>query len=94
MSEPQLLLLDEPAAGLNTAETNTLRDLLKEVSNRGITLLLVDHDMPFVNSLCEQVSVMNFGQLIYDGPISDLKKDEKVLEAYLGMDEKSERSNA
>ena len=94
MSEPQLLLLDEPAAGLNTAETNTLRDLLKEVSKRGITLLLVDHDMPFVNSLCEQVSVMNFGQLIYDGPISDLKKDEKVLEAYLGMDENSERSNA
>ena len=50
--------------------------------------------MPFVNSLCEQVSVMNFGQLIYDGPISDLKKDQKVLEAYLGMDENSERSNA
>ena len=94
MSEPRLLLLDEPAAGLNTAETNNLRDLLNEVSNRGITLLLVDHDMPFVNSLCEQVSVMNFGQLIYDGPVSDLKKDEKVLQAYLGKDENSERSNA
>ena len=94
MSEPRLLLLDEPAAGLNTAETNNLRDLLNEVSNRGITLLLVDHDMPFVNSLCEQVSVMNFGQLIYDGPVSDLKKDEKVLQAYLGKDENSERPNA
>ena len=94
MSEPRLLLLDEPAAGLNTAETNNLRDLLNEVSNRGITLLLVDHDMPFVNSLCEHVSVMNFGQLIYDGPVSDLKNDEKVLQAYLGKDEKSERSNA
>jgi len=94
MAEPRLLLLDEPAAGLNTAETNTLRDFLNEVSSRGITLLLVDHDMPFVNSLCTQVSVMNFGQLIYDGPISDLKNDKKVLEAYLGMGENFEGSHA
>ena len=94
MAGPRLLMLDEPAAGLNTVETNTLRDFLNEVSNRGITLLLVDHDMPFVNSLCTQVSVMNFGQLIYDGAISELRNDKKVLEAYLGMDEDSELSNA
>ena len=94
MAGPRLLMLDEPAAGLNTVETSTLRDFLNEVSNRGITLLLVDHDMPFVNSLCTQVSVMNFGQLIYDGPISELRNDKKVLEAYLGMDEDSELSNA
>lgn len=86
MAGPRLLLLDEPAAGLNTAETSTLRDFLMEVSDRGITLLLVEHDMPFVNSLCEQVSVMNFGQLIYDGAVSGLRKDKKVLEAYLGID--------
>ena len=48
MAKPSLLLLDEPAAGLNTAETKTLRDFLKEVSRRGITLLLVDHDMPLL----------------------------------------------
>ena len=94
MAKPSLLLLDEPAAGLNTAETKTLRDFLKEVSRRGITLLLVDHDMPFVNSLCNQVSVMNFGQLIYDGPISELKNDRKVLEAYLGSENNLEGSNA
>ena len=87
MAEPSLLLLDEPAAGLNTEETNSLKDFLLEVSDRGITLLLVDHDMPFVNSLCQTVSVMNFGQLIYDGEISGLRKDSKVLEAYLGVDE-------
>ena len=87
MAEPTLLLLDEPAAGLNTDETNSLKDFLLEVSDRGITLLLVDHDMPFVNSLCQTVSVMNFGQLIYDGEISGLRKDSKVLEAYLGVDE-------
>ena len=94
MAKPSLLLLDEPAAGLNTAETKTLRNFLKEVSRRGITLLLVDHDMPFVNSLCNQVSVMNFGQLIYDGPISELKNDRKVLEAYLGSENNLEGSNA
>ena len=94
MAQPRLLMLDEPAAGLNTVETNTLRDFLNEVSSRGITLLLVDHDMPFVNSLCTQVSVMNFGQLIYDGPISELKNDKRVLEAYLGVDEDSEALNA
>ena len=94
MAKPSLLLLDEPAAGLNTAETKTLRDFLKEVSRRGITLLLVDHDMPFVNSLCTQVSVMNFGQLIYDGSISELKNDRKVLEAYLGSEDNFEGSNA
>jgi branched-chain amino acid transport system ATP-binding protein len=94
MAEPRLLLLDEPAAGLNTAETNTLREFLNEVSSRGITLLLVDHDMPFVNSLCTEVSVMNFGQLIYNGSTSGLKKDKKVLEAYLGMDENLEGKNA
>ena len=60
MSEPQLLLLDEPAAGLNTAETNTLRDLLKEVSTRGITLLLVDHDMPSSINIYKTIKVIVF----------------------------------
>ena len=87
MSKPRLLLLDEPAAGLNTTETNSLRDFLLEVSDKGITLLLVDHDMPFVNSLCQKVSVMNFGKLIYDGEIKGLKKDKNVLEAYLGVED-------
>ena len=87
MAKPRLLLLDEPAAGLNTAETDELRKFLNEVSDSGVTLLLVDHDMPFVNSLCQQVSVMNFGQLIYNGNVSGLRKDKKVLDAYLGSDD-------
>jgi len=87
MARPRLLLLDEPAAGLNPAETNALRDFLIDVAERGTTLLLVEHDMPFVNSLCETVTVMNFGQCIYDGPVSGLRQDEKVLEAYLGRGE-------
>ena len=85
--KPDVLLLDEPAAGLNTTETASLKEFLLELSSKGITLLLVDHDMPFINSICQEVSVMNFGQLIYDGNISGLRQDKKVLQAYLGVDE-------
>ena len=70
-----------------TTETASLQEFLLELSSKGITLLLVDHDMPFINSICQEVSVMNFGQLIYDGSISGLRQDKKVLEAYLGVDE-------
>ncbi|MDA9930532.1 ABC transporter ATP-binding protein [Alphaproteobacteria bacterium] len=84
MARPRLLLLDEPAAGLNATETGALREFLFDVAQRGVTLLLVEHDMPFVNSLCESATVMNFGRRIYDGPVSGLREDEKVLEAYLG----------
>jgi len=84
MAKPELLLLDEPAAGLNSSETAALRDFLLEVGERGVTLLVVEHDMPFVNSLCEHVTVMNFGRRIYDGPTSGVREDKAVLEAYLG----------
>ena len=86
MARPKLLLLDEPAAGLNAAETAALRDFLMEVSDRGVSLLVVEHDMPFVNSLCDHVTVMNFGQRIYDGPAAGVRKSKAVLEAYLGGD--------
>ena len=84
MANPKLLLLDEPAAGLNTSETAALRHFLLDVSERGVTLLVVEHDMPFVNSLCDRVTVMNFGHRIYDGPTSGVREDQSVLEAYLG----------
>jgi branched-chain amino acid transport system ATP-binding protein len=86
MAKPRLLLLDEPAAGLNNAEMGTLHEFLVEVSERGVTLLLVEHDMPFVNNLCETVTVMNFGRRIYDGHVSGMRQDKNVLEAYLGTD--------
>ena len=94
MAEPQLLLLDEPAAGLNSSETAALRDFLMQVSERGVTLLVVEHDMPFVNSLCEHVTVMNFGRRIYDGPAAGVREDEAVLEAYLGTHRKKGASDA
>ena len=70
---------------LNT--TDILHEFLSEVVERGVTLLVVEHDMPFVNKLCDTVTVMNFGSVIYDGPVSAMRKDKDVLEAYLGTDE-------
>lgn len=94
MANPQLLLLDEPAAGLNPSETAALRDFLLEVAERGVTLLVVEHDMPFVNSLCEQVTVMNFGRQIYDGPANGVRESAAVLEAYLGTDHEGDTIDA
>lgn len=83
-ARPRLLLLDEPAAGLNAAETESLQEFLRGVSQRGVTLLVVEHDMSFVRSLCERTVVLNFGRQIYEGPTSRVHEDPLVLEAYLG----------
>jgi branched-chain amino acid transport system ATP-binding protein len=83
-AEPKLLLLDEPAAGLNTAETTALRALLEQASARGITLLVVEHDMNFVKQLCDHVVVLNFGRKIFEGTPEEVHRDPGVREAYLG----------
>lgn len=85
-AEPRLLLLDEPAAGLNTAETTELLNLLEKVSAQGVTLLVVEHDMHFVSKLCHDVVVLNFGQTIFKGSPTSAQRDPAVLEAYLGSD--------
>jgi branched-chain amino acid transport system ATP-binding protein len=84
MSRPKVLLLDEPAAGLNTRETADLRDFLVEVNEQGVTLVVVEHDMNLVRSLCEHTVVLNFGRKIYDGPTDCVHEDPGVFEAYLG----------
>lgn len=86
LAEPRILMLDEPAAGLNSAESDELRALLERVSARGVTLLVVEHDMQFVRRLCDHVVVLNFGQLIFEGTPEEVHRDPAVLEAYLGTD--------
>ena len=83
-ARPRLLLLDEPAAGLNGTETAALRDFLARIAGTGITLLVVEHDMSLVRSLCDRCVVLNFGRKIYDGPTARVHEDAQVLEAYLG----------
>ncbi len=87
VSEPKLLLLDEPAAGLNRAETRKLRELLDRANAKGITLLVVEHDMHFVHDLCDDVVVLNFGQKVFEGSPAGAARDPAVLEAYLGTDD-------
>jgi branched-chain amino acid transport system ATP-binding protein len=85
MARPKLLLLDEPAAGLNPSETAALQKLLKDICReRDITLLVVEHDMSFVGSLCEHVIVLSFGRKIAEGTQQEIVRDPQVQEIYLG----------
>jgi len=83
-SEPRLLLLDEPAAGMNPAETDTLVALLRRIREQGTTLLLIEHDMNLVMSVSDRITVLNFGQHIAEGPPEEMPRNPDVITAYLG----------
>jgi branched-chain amino acid transport system ATP-binding protein len=83
-SEPKLLLLDEPAAGMNPTETEDLKRLLRSIAERGVTLALIEHDMRFVMSLCDRLTVLNFGRLVAEGIPREIRENRAVIEAYLG----------
>lgn len=84
VSDPQLLLMDEPFAGMNPEETNHMMELTKKVRDTGITIVLVEHDMKAVMGLCNYLTVLNFGQLLAEGTPAQIRENSKVIEAYLG----------
>ena len=84
-TQPKLLLLDEPAAGMNPQEKKELLDMVKKIRDvLGVTVLLIEHDMKFVMNLCERIMVLDHGEEIAQGPPSEIRNDPKVIAAYLG----------
>ncbi|MEN1967488.1 ABC transporter ATP-binding protein [Lentibacillus sp. N15] len=85
-SEPKLLLLDEPAAGMNERETEELHHLIMKIRQMGITILLIEHDMPLVMKTCDRIVVLNFGKKIAEGEPKAIQTNPEVIKAYLGTE--------
>lgn len=85
-TNPKLLLLDEPVTGMNPKETKTMIDLIRQIRDRGITIVVVEHDMKVVMSLCDRIVVLNYGKKIDEGSPVEVRGNKEVIEAYLGKE--------
>ncbi len=86
-TEPLLLALDEPAAGMNSTETESLKTLLQDIRATGITVMLIEHDVKLIMGLCDRVAVLDYGRVIAEGAPDEVRKNPAVIAAYLGADD-------
>jgi branched-chain amino acid transport system ATP-binding protein len=87
VTQPKLLLLDEPLTGMHPEETSTMLNLIKKIQNKGVTIVLVEHNMDAVMRLCDRIVVLNHGKKIAEGRPKEIRDNDEVIEAYLGTEE-------